>query len=109
MWKPSAKPRALAATCVLTLRTRIYLVKPHCVLRSSVQLILLHYTADSVAVYTSLRNDVSQLMISGRYWLLPVGVFLMFMVTVPVVMLNALIAIMVRVALCCGACRVHWQ
>ena len=59
-------------------------------------------------LYTSLRNDVSQLMISGRYWLLPVGVFLMFMVTVPVVMLNALIAIMVRVALYyCGSCSVH--
>ena len=97
------------STCMLTLRTGVYLVKPYCVLRSSVQLILLHYTADSVAVYTSLRNDVSQLVISGRYWLLPVGVFLMFMVTVPVVMLNALIAIMVRVALCCGSCCAHGQ
>ena len=49
-----------------------------------------------VSVFDVMMGDFSVTTFKhGRYWLLPVSFFILFMLGVPTVMLNALIAIMV--------------
>ena len=49
-----------------------------------------------VSVFDVMMGDFSVVTFKhGRYWLLPVSFFILFMLGVPTVMLNALIAIMV--------------
>ena len=49
-----------------------------------------------VSVFDAMMGDFDVFTFKhGRYWPLPVSFFILFMVGVPIVMLNALIAIMV--------------
>ena len=49
-----------------------------------------------VSVFNAMMGDFDVVTFKhGRYWPLPVSFFILFMVGVPIVMLNALIAIMV--------------